>query len=143
VTTARGYVSAAAVNGKVYVAGGFDSTGLTARMEAYDPASNTWTAKAPMPSSRARTATVVVGGKIHFMGSIDSAVPIALNDQYDPTTDSWTVGTPMPTAKYGFALGEIAGKLYVAGGKTWWTTTVGNTLEYAPPASVMYIHTKN
>ena len=46
------------VNGKIYVIGGLEplengeGTRVTGRNEMYDPATNTWTERSPMPTSR-------------------------------------------------------------------------------------------
>ena len=44
---------AAVINGILYVVGGFNSSGLPSNVvEAYNPATDTWTTVAPMPTAR-------------------------------------------------------------------------------------------
>src|ERR1700747_3497783 len=48
-STARWGVGSEVVNGIVYVLGGNNNTTLLLTNEAYDPSTNTWTTKAPIP----------------------------------------------------------------------------------------------
>jgi kelch-like protein 20 len=65
--TARAIATALALDGKLYVAGGY--TGITTQtVESYDPAADNWTTKSPMPGSRAGHVGGVVNGKLYFVG---------------------------------------------------------------------------
>src|SRR6266851_1474606 len=46
--TERGLLGVAAINGILYAVGGLNRNGILATVEAYDPVTNTWTAKASM-----------------------------------------------------------------------------------------------
>ena len=50
--TARNAFAMAAVQGKLYAAGGYDGNNLLATAEAFDPQQNRWEAVAPMASAR-------------------------------------------------------------------------------------------
>ena len=50
--------AALAANGKIYVAGGNGNGPVGQTMEAYDPATNTWEAEAPMPIPMTRVSLV-------------------------------------------------------------------------------------
>ena len=64
--TARLFLAAAEVGGKIYAIGGNDDNGVNLSVvEEYDPASNTWATKAPMPTGRPGLAAASVGGKIY------------------------------------------------------------------------------
>ena len=61
-------------NGKVLVAGGYDSDGALASAELYDPASGTWTATGSLATARVRhTATLLPNGKVLVAGGVDSS----------------------------------------------------------------------
>jgi N-acetylneuraminic acid mutarotase len=64
--------AAAAVNGKVYVFGGFgssvDSNSVLASVEQYDPSTNTWTEKRTMVQGRHTTAAAAWKGRIYVLG---------------------------------------------------------------------------
>src|SRR5437773_1449841 len=68
--TARLVLAAAAVGGKIYAIGGYNSRFLNV-VEEYDPASDTWTAKAPMPTGHYALAAAAVGGKIYAIGGVN------------------------------------------------------------------------
>jgi N-acetylneuraminic acid mutarotase len=51
-STPRAHVVAAAVNGKMYVFGGWIGSTATNAVEEYDPLTNLWTTKTPMPTAR-------------------------------------------------------------------------------------------
>ena len=67
--SALGY---AVINGRIYVAGGeFQDTHIMATfkaVEAYDPASNTWSIMPPMPVSRHGLAAGAIGNRLFLVG---------------------------------------------------------------------------
>jgi N-acetylneuraminic acid mutarotase len=113
---------AASANGKLYVFGGQTSgggSGLTSGFIdstfEYDPATEQWRSRAPLPVARSAGATAVVNGKIYVVGGrpprgSDFAV-------YDPVADSWTRLPDLPTQRNHLAAVAIDGKIYVAGGR--------------------------
>jgi N-acetylneuraminic acid mutarotase len=126
--TARyGLVAVVGPNGKIYAIGGVESAGADGgktsnRVEAYDPATNSWTIEAPMPSLRDGVATATgPDGKIYGMGGIegtgfDSRV-VDTVEAYSPTTNTWSAETSMPTGLVGSAaVTGRDGKIYVVGG---------------------------
>jgi N-acetylneuraminic acid mutarotase len=70
--TARSAVGSAVYNGRVYVAGGeFQDPHMMATfrsVEAYDPATNTWTIMPSMPVSRHGLAAGVIGNRLILVG---------------------------------------------------------------------------
>ena len=137
--TKRGSPVAAVVGGKIYVIGGASThPGSTepavhparphrslATVEEYDPATNTWRARSPMPTARNHAAVGASGGKIYVIGGRLGAafITIASNntdivEEYDPATDSWgTIRARMPSARSSVAWGVHGGRIYVAGGE--------------------------
>jgi len=140
--TRRGSPVAAAVNNEIYVIGGADSStnpsseeedqGMipgrrnqsVSRVDEYDPATNTWRERSPMPTARNHAAVGVVGGKIYVIGGrvgsvfMSSAVDVPAVEEYDPATDQW--GAPksrMPTARSATAYAVYKNRIYVAGGE--------------------------
>lgn len=112
----------AVIDGKFYLVGGWDelgsaSTNITRTLDVYDPVTNTWTTKAPMPTARQLLAGGVIGGKFYAVGGIDNG-SLFFNtvEVYDPATDTWASRRPMPTARAWLAAGAINGLLYAVGG---------------------------
>jgi N-acetylneuraminic acid mutarotase len=92
--TARGSFAVTELEGKIYaiggVAGGF-GTYMTYKVnEEYDPATNTWTTKAPMQFGRSSLVAVSALGKIFAIGGMDinlSSFNVYANEEYSPTAN--------------------------------------------------------
>ncbi len=116
--------STSVVDGKIYVIGGAYRPGvsteelMTSDVEAYDPATDTWTKKTPMPTAIGAVATSVVNGKIYAFGGARTAGGTALStvEEYDPATDTWTTKTAMPTPRVTAGTSAVNGIIYVIGG---------------------------
>jgi hypothetical protein len=82
----------------------------------YDPATNTWTAGASLPSPRWGAAGGVINGKLYITGgnnSYGTDNPVVV---YDPITDSWSAAAAEPTPRFIGAAAAVGCKLFVAGG---------------------------
>ena len=70
--TARTCLSTSAVDGKIYAIGGSPGYGQwyqgLSTVEEYDPATDTWTRKADMPTARSGLVTCAVNGKMYAIG---------------------------------------------------------------------------
>ena len=105
------------VNGKIYaIAGSGDYANVTYVNNAvfeYDPASDAWISKKPMPTKRSSFAAVTYHNKIYLIGGDDG-----LNQVYDPVTDTWEDRAPMPTPRTQMEGNVVNGKIYLIGGRT-------------------------
>ena len=95
--TKRGSAVAAAVGSRIYViGGGTTSPGskepsihparphlAVGTVEEYDPATNSWRARAPMPTPRNHSGIGVVGGKIYVIGGRTAAAFISVGTNTD------------------------------------------------------------
>lgn len=115
----------AILSGKLYVFGGrtrnadgSEVSGTLNSVEMFDPATNTWTPRAAMPTGRRTMVTGTLNGRAQLMGGerTPSGGTFNQNEEYDPATDSWRVLQPMPTGRHGAAGATINGIVYVAGG---------------------------
>ena len=121
--TPREWIAAAAVDGIIYAIGGWDGGRDRSTVEAYDPATDTWTTKGDMPTIRTTPTASVVDGIIYVIGGqfgIGDIEVLSAVEAYDPATDTWTTKADMPTARYSHAACVIDGRIYVSGGKTEW-----------------------
>jgi N-acetylneuraminic acid mutarotase len=96
IPTPRRGLGANVVNGKIYLIGGYvpdssSSTGFSILFlnEVYDPAKDSWTTKAPVPTAVSGVLSAVVDSKIYVI--MDD-----LNQIYDANADTWSLGTPLP-----------------------------------------------
>jgi N-acetylneuraminic acid mutarotase len=135
--TKRGSPVAVTIGDKIYVIGGAvpgpnQSAVHPARphtsvgtVEEYDPATNSWRARASMPTPRNHAVAGVVNGKAYVIGGRVGAAfisggssNIGVIEAYDPAADSWSQGLPrMPTARSAGAAGAYGGRIYVTGGE--------------------------
>src|SRR5579863_3625261 len=83
--TARWQSAAGFVNGKIIVAGGYNSAlgGHLTTVEAYDPVADTWTTKNPRPSIQTSAAYGVVNGILYAAGGADCCVAIGTLTAYN------------------------------------------------------------
>ena len=106
-------------NGKVLVAGGYDSNfGALASAELYDPASGTWTATGSLATARyVHTATLLPNGKVLVAGGYDIDGSLASAELYDPASGTWTATGSLATARDVHTATLLPnGKVLVAGG---------------------------
>ena len=129
----------AALNGKIYVFGGFMRPGKDIAWQPvnnaweYTPDTDTWKAIAPLPTKRGGGTAISYNGKIYVIGGAtilpgapDPAIRfdgkprdmcVGVNEEYDPATNSWRARAPMPTARNHFLGAEVNGKIYAIGGR--------------------------
>jgi len=105
----RDRAAAVALDGKVYVIGGTNSSGALASMEVYDPATNTWTTKASMPGPKSESGAAVANGRIYVVGPPDNRLY-----EYNPATNTWAIKAPLPATPAGpVAVASISGRIFV------------------------------
>ena len=126
-STRRDNPGSAVLNGNIYVFGGRTRNadgstinGTLNTVEMYNPGSNSWTARAPMPTGRRTMVVGSFGGRAQVIGGEITAAGGAFdqNEEYDPVTDTWRSLLPMLTARQGAAAGTINNSVYIVGGGT-------------------------
>jgi N-acetylneuraminic acid mutarotase len=132
--TPRQSLEANIVSDKIYLLGGvrivngllyleFDEN------EVYDPATDSWTTKAPLPNAVWGYSSAVIDDKIYLIGGGNKtsggagayASPVTLNQIYNPETDTWSFGKSVPTGLWYAGAGATSGvlapkRIYVLGG---------------------------
>jgi hypothetical protein len=84
--------------------------------EAYDPVTDTWTTKAPTPTSRFQATAGVVNGVLYRVGGSDGVNDLATVEAYNPITNGWTTEVSMSFARRIPGVAVVNGTLYAAGG---------------------------
>jgi N-acetylneuraminic acid mutarotase len=128
--TKRTEVAAVTLRDKIYVVGGFEQPGfsnlmnlaITASVEEYDPSTDRWTIKAPMPMGLHHAGIGVTGGRLYVIGGYTQSgltvwEPVATVYAYDPATDTWASRAPLPTPRDHLATATLSGKVYAIGGR--------------------------
>ena len=112
-------------NGKVLVAGGFNSTDFLTSAELYDPATGFWTVTGSLhDQARAtHTATLLPNGKVLVAGGLSAGLSgtiyLDTAEIYDPPTALWTRTDNLGTKRGSHTATLLpSGKVLVAGGQT-------------------------
>lgn len=115
----------AAVDGKLYVFGGFNGEyapnwAPTGETLVFDPTSNAWNVLHPMPTPRYGAEAVAVGDLIYVIGGFLGPLPGARTgvvEAYDVMTGNWRTEFPsMPTARDHFGAAAIGDGIHTVGG---------------------------
>ena len=110
------------VNGVIYVIGGlfgapFQNPIIHQTVEAYNPATDSWSTKAPMPTARWLVSATVSEGVIYIAGgNLNSFTITSAFEAYDPVANQWMALPSMPTARNLPGTGALRGDIIVAGG---------------------------
>jgi uncharacterized repeat protein (TIGR01451 family) len=101
------------VNGKIYVAGGWPDLRI---FEEYDPANDTWAAKAPLLTGRHSLGLVAIEGYIYAVGGGSAWGALGNVERYDPATNTWVPVSSLNKGRIGMGVAVAAGGIYGAGG---------------------------
>jgi N-acetylneuraminic acid mutarotase len=133
---AREHAAAAWINGRIYVAGGWDSTGNPVpQLEIYDPATDSWSQGTSMPTGLAASGVAVYNARLYVIGGCDAVNCGHTNVQvYDPAANSWSAAASYPEPISWLACGTLYGQVDCGGGQS----TNGETTDaysYDPAAN--------
>ncbi len=113
----------AAVDGKVYVVGGFtDSLALSEAVHVYDTTAGSWSQAAPLPLAIHHANVAATSDALYVLGGMQlngfSFASIGDSFVYSPQNDSWT---SLPSIPQGFergsaAVGVLGNRIVLAGG---------------------------
>jgi N-acetylneuraminic acid mutarotase len=126
---------AVALNGEIYVIGpNFNYV--------YNPSTNTWVSKTPIPTRQQSFAVAACQNKIYVSGGCSgfnqiTGYPInctGATEEYNPATDSWETKAQMPTARAEMQANGVNGKIYVISG-TLPNGSISNATEVYDPSS--------
>jgi hypothetical protein len=129
------WVSLTVYNGLVYAFGGstYPPWAGLSDVWAYDPKTDQWTAKKPVPTPRFGLQTYLLGDAIYAIGGSQSqGTSLATVEVYHPLTDTWEQRPPMPQAVLGASGAVVNNTIYVIGGSSDWTAILNQVWEYDP-----------
>ena len=129
----RGAATACMIDGRIYVAGGYqwnaDTHWFTARLDMFDPETDLWSQLPSMPTPRSLAAGAVLDGRFYLIagrnneGKAFQALDVV--EVFDPVSTTWTVMNPLPSAMEAPAAQSIGDTILLAGG---WDGTLGGYL---------------
>lgn len=127
--TARAALVVAALNGKIYAIGGLGSSNVNGALstlnEEYDPATDSWRPRAPVPAQPYSTcrgsAGTAANGRIYLLQGQCSSPPNAQLLEYDPATDSWATKAEAPVALSPLSMSAAGSRVFamMLGGTGW------------------------
>lgn len=143
---ARSYTAGAALNGKVYVVGGWapGTFGIMGYIEEFNPATNAWTPLnqlTAMPTMRQKLAAASLNGEVFAIGGANAAgIALDVVESYrPPPANLWTTRRKLPTARHSLAAAVIGGKLYAVGGMTTSVNLISASLDEYDPAKDAWV----
>lgn len=117
--TARSALAAAALDGRIYAAGGLTWLGAVPAFEVYDPVADEWQDLGPLPEERHHHAMAAAAGRLYLSGGYAGMLRDAERGQlfaYDPGAGTWQRAAAMPGARARHVMANVGGRLYVMGG---------------------------
>jgi hypothetical protein len=121
--TARARFGCVVYQNRIYCIGGYSATVSNEthyfdleENEVYDPVTDTWETKTPLPTPRHSPATSIVNGKIYVIGgySISTHSIFNLCEVYDTASDTWATMSP-PPLEVSSASVALDNKIYTLG----------------------------
>ena len=120
--------AAAVVNDEIYLIGGINKdenlgggAPALARVDVYDPLTNTWRTAADMLTPRISPKAAVFSTDIYVFGGYSRTAVRGEKykktvEVYDTRTDTWVRKRDMPTLRRNFGTAVVNGKIYIIGG---------------------------
>jgi N-acetylneuraminic acid mutarotase len=119
IPTRRELASGGVIDGKFYVAGGWDpvtQTGLDV-LEVYDPQADEWTTGAPLDIVVHSAVSATAGGELFLVGGLSGVQFLQTMRRFDPRTNTWSE-EPQPFGSLRSSNAKAVGdefSLYVVG----------------------------
>ena len=112
----------AALDGRLYLFGGWDGAQVVASVYMFDPETSAWQPRTPLSSRRAFGGAVALEGRIYLIGGSDGVHPLTTVQVYFSQRDQ-EIATPyedraaLPEGRSAAGTTVIAGLIYVFGGQ--------------------------
>ena len=115
--TARGRFASVQVDGTLLVIGGLTEDGWSARVDAYNAASDSWDRRTDKPTAVANVGAALMNGRVYVPGGNDADNRVlTVVEVYDPASDTWSTVAPLPTPLCAYAIAATESGLYLFGG---------------------------
>ncbi|CAO4380770.1 unnamed protein product [Caenorhabditis nigoni] len=127
----RTRTSAGFHNGKMYVAGGYDSTYMSS-VEILDPDRGDWKDGPPLQRPRADGAVISCNGDLYILGGFNGKEYEEKIEKLNDAVQKFEVVGEMQGSRAGFAACAFRGRIYVAGGWSNSCNTLRSVRSYDP-----------
>ncbi len=118
IPTARKLLGAASDGKLVYAVGGTNGTTDLSAVEAYDPATDTWTKMPDLPRGRSDFGVAVTDARLVAVGGTAGGQVLKSVAALDLTTATWTDLPDLGIARHGLAVDAVGKTVYAIGGST-------------------------
>ena len=118
IPTPRQMLGAASDGKLVYAVGGTNGASDLTAVEAYDPATDKWTAMPALPLGRSDFGVAVTDARLVAVGGKSGGQALKSVTALDLTTATWTDLADMATARHGLAVAAVNKTVYAIGGST-------------------------
>ena len=135
--TPRMGLAVGVVNGMLYAVGGTPSVSFSSTdysvVEEYNPTTDTWITKSPMPTPRELLAVAVVNNNLYAIGGYQYGLTgLCTVEEYNPSADSWSTKQTMPTCRGGLGAGVVNNTIYAIGGSNTYVNLTPAVEAYDP-----------
>jgi len=110
------HAMAAALDGAVYVAGGYGGDRRPSR-QLVRLEGDRWRPLAPLPEGRAAGGLVATGDRLYLVGGVAPGGLAGDTLVYDPAADRWSTGPGLPTRREHLGAAAAGGRVVVVGGR--------------------------
>jgi serine/threonine protein kinase/N-acetylneuraminic acid mutarotase len=122
--TPRQQLAGASDGTLMYAVGGTDGSSDLTTVEAYDPATDSWTSLPGLAAARSDFGVAVADGRLVAVGGLSSGRVLKSVEMLDLATRTWAGLPDMGTARHGMAVAAVASSVYAFGGSTETGTSV-------------------
>jgi len=84
--------------------------------EVFDPITEKWEIRAPLPTPRGGLAAAVLKNKIYVFGGEQPSDTFKENEIYNVETNEWVKGPSLPTSRHGLAAVTLGDQINVISG---------------------------
>uniref|UniRef100_H2YWD1 BTB domain-containing protein n=1 Tax=Ciona savignyi TaxID=51511 RepID=H2YWD1_CIOSA len=102
------------MGGHVYCVGGYDGKNRLRSLHCYNPETDRWSLRSPMPSLHKNLSAATINGKIYIIVEYSPAESHSIHN-YDPLTDDWSTDSVMVDRLESCGMTVCGGKLYITG----------------------------
>lgn len=113
----RANMAMALVDNRMYMVGGFKAGAVYSdRLDVYNPETDSWHTRSPLPIPLKQPAAVALDGKLYVFGGMNNSGISKRAFMYHPRIDRWEEIAPLPTPRFGLSAAAVEGKIYTFGG---------------------------
>jgi hypothetical protein len=113
-------LDAAVLNGRVYMAGGFETIGsIVTTLRVFEPDTGRWCEGPPLPAPRHHMSLVALDGDLYALGGMQTLAFEPLDTAWvlRAGSDAWEPIAPLPTPRAAGTAGAIDGRIHMVAGE--------------------------